>query len=797
MVEWKFVGRMMMRMGFCPIFVRWIMACVSSVSYSFNLNGERVGYITASRGLRQGDPLSPYLFLICAEGLSYMINREMNQGNITGVKVCKNGPQISHLFFADDSVICCKATVQEAKQIKEILQAYSKASGQVINCDKSAVYFSRNTTRQARVEVCQELGDMREASSGRYLGLPMAIGRSKNQVFGYIKSSIMKKLKGWKNKMLSPAGKEVLIKSVIQAMPNYAMACFKLPKGLCKDICKCIANFWWGSGQQDRKMHWLSWKKLSEVKGKGGLGFRDLEAFNEALLAKQLWRILTSPNLLMSKVLREKYLKDPNALDKNPPQSASWSWKSVHSAGRLIQRGMWKRIGDGSQVNIWKDRWIIGTRTGTVTTSRAPNCQIQTVNQLIKNGRWNAEIIKQILNPEDSMKIISMPLSCFRRKDRLFWSFSKSGQYTVKTGYANVVQERSNEMRRDRIGEETSWEIRKHSFWKRFWKLNLKHKLKLFIWRSLQNSLATKETIYNRTGKGDRICSGCGEDVETMEHMFFKCPIAQTVWKIAPVRWDGLQDLQNNLWRWWEAVSQTEKMEKGKERICLTANILWQIWKSRNKAQFENEKGEARKIIGKAQQEWTEYEEVIGRERKDREGGIGSDQQRRVRESPKEGIIRIHTDAAISAKLIRTGKGIIARHWTGEILRARGVMEMKIGVALMEEALTIRMALQMARRAGWGKIEVMSDCKTAVDMITSNNVQDGLIATILEDIEDLIKGFDFCTVLWVPRSANVGSHRLAQFATKLVNDIDWENNFPMWLIEAANKDWRAEATFCN
>ena len=74
-----------MRMGFCPIFVRWIMACVSSVSYSFNLNGERVGYITASRGLRQGDPLSPYLFLICAEGLSYMINREMNQGNITRV----------------------------------------------------------------------------------------------------------------------------------------------------------------------------------------------------------------------------------------------------------------------------------------------------------------------------------------------------------------------------------------------------------------------------------------------------------------------------------------------------------------------------------------------------------------------------------------------------------------------------------------------------------------------------------------------------------------------------------------
>ncbi|XP_027067847.1 uncharacterized mitochondrial protein AtMg00310-like [Coffea arabica] len=156
--------------------------------------------------------------------------------------------------------------------------------------------------------------------------------------------------------MLSSARKEALIKSVIQAMPNYAMACFKLLEGLCKDICKYLANFWWGSVQQDRKMHWTSWKKLSEVKGKGGLGFRDLEAFNEALLAKQLWRIITFPNLLMSKVIRAKFLKDPNGLENNPSQSASWTWKSIHSAWRLIQRGLWKRIGKGCQVNMWKYR---------------------------------------------------------------------------------------------------------------------------------------------------------------------------------------------------------------------------------------------------------------------------------------------------------------------------------------------------------------------------------------------------------------------------------------------------------
>ena len=93
-------------------------------------------------------------------------------------------------------------------------------------------------------------------------------------------------------------------------------------------------------------MHWISWRKLSEIKGKGRLGFRDLEAFNEALLAKQLWQIISHPNLLMSKVIKAKYLKDTNALETNPPQSASWTWKSIHSAWRLLQRGLRKRVGE-------------------------------------------------------------------------------------------------------------------------------------------------------------------------------------------------------------------------------------------------------------------------------------------------------------------------------------------------------------------------------------------------------------------------------------------------------------------
>ena len=104
---------------------------------------------------------------------------------------------------------------------------------------------------------------MKEAISGKYLGLPMLIGGSKQQVFGYIKHKVQEKLQGWKRNLLSHAGKEVLIKSVAMALPTYTMSCFKLPKVLCKDISKMIATFWWGGGEQGRKMHWTSWNKIS------------------------------------------------------------------------------------------------------------------------------------------------------------------------------------------------------------------------------------------------------------------------------------------------------------------------------------------------------------------------------------------------------------------------------------------------------------------------------------------------------------------------------------------------------
>ena len=171
----------MMKMGFYPIFVKWIMICLSTVSYSFNLNGQKVGHIQPSSGIRQGDPLSPYLFIICAEGLSCLLHKAAIERELTGIKICRDSPSISHLFFADDSLLCCKASKQEVRKMKSILESYGKASGQVVNFDKSAILYSKNTIEQMKEEVSEGLDNTKEARNCTYLGLPMQLEDRKHR----------------------------------------------------------------------------------------------------------------------------------------------------------------------------------------------------------------------------------------------------------------------------------------------------------------------------------------------------------------------------------------------------------------------------------------------------------------------------------------------------------------------------------------------------------------------------------------------------------------------------------------
>uniref|UniRef100_A0A803PRW0 Reverse transcriptase domain-containing protein n=1 Tax=Cannabis sativa TaxID=3483 RepID=A0A803PRW0_CANSA len=302
---------------------RWMTAFISKIwRIGFNLccvvslekdtkvvyGNHEVGPIITTRGIRQGDPLSPYLFILCAEGLSAILKKYEQRGWIHGCKVANGAPRISHMLFADDSYLYCKATEDEASRIKEVLHKFENASGQQVNFTKSSIFFSANTEEGMKQRLCHSLSMNTAPEGSFYLGLPSSMGRNKNATLGYLKEKVRKRLQGWGTKFISRAGKEVLIKAVAQSLPSYAMNVFLIPLETTREMESLIAKYWWQSSSTTSSgIHWMSWKRLCQHKSKGGMSFRNLRDFNVALLGKQCWRLLINQDSLVSRVFKARY----------------------------------------------------------------------------------------------------------------------------------------------------------------------------------------------------------------------------------------------------------------------------------------------------------------------------------------------------------------------------------------------------------------------------------------------------------------------------------------------------------
>ena len=580
-VEWNYLEGCLLKLGFSPSWTSTVMRCVTSVRYAVRVNGELTDPVVPTRGIRQGDPISPYLFLLCTEGLSCLLQQREAQGELQGIRNGRLGPPISHLLFADDSIFFSRSDRRSVDALHNTLEVYCEGSGQKINKDKSAVFFGAHCSNVVKPEVMQKLEIHTEALKESYLGMPTEIGRSQVGTFRYLLDRMWKRVNGCSDRPMSRAGKETFLKSVVQAIPTYVMSCFRLPVASGEEMRKSIANHWWGVENGRKKLHWRSWEWLSTPKALGGLGFRDMELFNQAMLARQGWRLLTDPTSLCARVLKGRYFHDCSFWNASKPRSASYTWRSILFGRDLLKQGVRWGIGNGKMTNILHDSWIPGVLP-SMLHPLVPLSDDQTVDSLILDDSraWNVDMVQAIFPEDVAMKVLQVPISRHGGEDFASWPHTRFGQYTVRSGYNLARSSRFCDQRSRSKRGLSSDTIGNCKLWKSLWSTKAPGKMKITVWRFAHDCLPSGHNLRVRRIPASPNCIFCGRH-EAIEHTLLFCPFAREVWEAVSAEY------QINLRRKFFTSTRTWVLDffhrcSAMEATTLTVT-LWHIWDARNK----------------------------------------------------------------------------------------------------------------------------------------------------------------------------------------------------------------------
>ena len=241
------------------------------------LNGSKSLTFFPSRAIRQGDTLSPYLFILCSEVLAGLINKEVERGIICGVKIAPSTPCISKLLYADDVLLLFGAKIAEVNKMMECVKKYCAWFGQSISRDKCGVFVSKGVHAYFCCQLKTLWGFKPLPKDVKYLGLPLLLLIESLKDFSFVKDRLETTISGWKGKCLSWMGCGTLIKFVAQSIPIYAMSAFKLPKSLCGDLDSLVRKFWWSPTKKGNRFYTpMSWSKLCRSLSAEGLGFQSL-----------------------------------------------------------------------------------------------------------------------------------------------------------------------------------------------------------------------------------------------------------------------------------------------------------------------------------------------------------------------------------------------------------------------------------------------------------------------------------------------------------------------------------------
>jgi hypothetical protein len=342
--------------------------------------------------------------------------------------------------------------------------------------------------------------------TGTYLGLPSMVGRSKKETFAFIKDRIWKRINNWRSRPLSRAGKEVMIKSVLQAIPAYVMNIYLLPDTLINEIERMINAYWWGGGRDNRGIRWLAWDKLACPKDEGGLGFRDFYSFNLAMVAKQGWNFMHKPTSLVARLFKARYFPQNSFLSSSIGNNPSFAWRSIWRARQVLLLGCRWQIGDGSKIKVMNEPWLRASQGRCLKAPQTENVYDLTVQHLLlPNVKcWDNNKIYSLFSIDVAHDIINVPLFDLVREDKLIWSEEKDGVYSVRSGYRKFMEAKNR-----------GYRPVKEEGWSSIWKVHAPPKTKHLLWRICRECLPTRSRLRNRYVQCPEVCPLCLTDEET------------------------------------------------------------------------------------------------------------------------------------------------------------------------------------------------------------------------------------------------------------------------------------------
>ncbi|KAL4284008.1 hypothetical protein GQ457_16G028620 [Hibiscus cannabinus] len=530
--------------------------------------------------------------------------------------------------------------------------------------------------------------------------------------------------------IMNEGGKEVFIKSVLQAIPIYAMQCFLLPKSLCDKLEIAMNRFWWKNTASKNGIHWCSWNVMATPKHYGGMGFRDISKFNVALLAKQGWRILSNPSSLLARVLKARYFPRTDFLSAQLGSTPSYTWRSIYSAKGLLEKGLGWRIGTGRDVSIWNDSWLLDKGDGRIR-DHAIDIQYTRVVDLINptSNEWNSALVKSIFTPSVAQQILCIPLSKTETDDMLVWRYEGNGHYTPKSGYRLLRDEASMEFRGIRIHGSNSFP----EFFNLLWNLNLPSKLA---------AESTAHFLYE-----------CSWSIQLLQALHIEFP-------------DPSQFLDYRSW-----LSRFIINSDREKRVVIVITY-WALWYARNQLVHEGIKQSIHKISAFVLVHVVELDIVVAL-------SLSSLPSVPSRWSlPASGIIKINFDTSFLSSTKEAFSGIVARNSTGLIMAACIIPHSDVNDAFVAEEKACESAVLFAIELGFKSVQVEGDSLTVIRKFSSGSLDKSIIQQIITDIKAKLHLFEKITFSHVGWQGIAAAHALARIHTQFQLPRYWVEEAP-------------------